>query len=72
MISGPLAGPQFYTYCFNVEVTNGGTVQPDGVKFPGAYSPAEFKAPIYLPYKGDSAETVTKGKEINSKYVSSL
>jgi hypothetical protein len=69
MTGGPLAGPQFYTYCFNVDVINGGSVRPEGVKFPGAYTREALTAPIYLPYKGDSAEAVSKGKELNSKYV---
>jgi cellulase len=30
-------GPQFYTHCFTIDVTGQGTVEPDGVKFPGAY-----------------------------------
>ena len=31
-------GPQFYTHCFNVEITNGGDVTPaNTVKFPGGY-----------------------------------
>lgn len=65
----PLAGPQFYTYCFNIEVTGGGTAQPEGVKFPGAYTRENFAAGIYLPFKGDSTETLAKGKELNSRYV---
>jgi hypothetical protein len=32
------AGPQFYTHCFNVEITDGGnTVPTNTVKFPGGY-----------------------------------
>jgi hypothetical protein len=66
----PIAGPQFYTYCFNVEVINGGTIEPEGVKFPGAYTRDAIMTPIYLPFTNDSMETVSKGKELNSKYVS--
>jgi hypothetical protein len=29
--------PQFYTHCFNIEITGGGTDIPSGVKFPGGY-----------------------------------
>jgi hypothetical protein len=68
----PLAGPQFYTYCFNVEVTDGGTVRPEGVRFPGAYTRESAGLRIYLPFKGDTAEAVAKGNELNSKYVSGL
>lgn len=32
-----LRGPQFYPHCFNVEVTGGGKVTPEGVTIPGAY-----------------------------------
>lgn len=30
-------GPQFYTHCFNVEISGDGNVVPEGVVFPGAY-----------------------------------
>jgi cellulase len=30
-------GPQFYTHCFNIDITGNGNVEPAGVKFPGAY-----------------------------------
>lgn len=29
--------PQFYTHCFNIEITGNGTAKPHGVKFPGGY-----------------------------------
>jgi len=29
--------PQFYTHCYNIEVTGSGTATPAGVKFPGGY-----------------------------------
>jgi len=29
--------PQFYTHCFNIEVTGSGTATPQGVSFPGGY-----------------------------------
>jgi hypothetical protein len=30
--------PQFYTHCFNIEITGSGTSTPPGVRFPGAYA----------------------------------
>jgi cellulase len=69
---GPLAGPQFYTYCFNVDVINGGNAQPEGVKFPGAYTKEALRTPIYLPARGDSAEVVANGNALNGRYVSNL
>jgi hypothetical protein len=30
-------GPQFFTHCFNVDITGDGTQTPAGVKFPGGY-----------------------------------
>ncbi|KAF1810919.1 hypothetical protein P152DRAFT_475360 [Eremomyces bilateralis CBS 781.70] len=30
--------PQFYTHCFNVEITGNGSVIPPGVRFPGGYA----------------------------------
>lgn len=40
---------QPYVSCFQVKVTGGGSANPEGVKFPGAYSPddALFKTSIY-------------------------
>ena len=32
-----IGGPQFFTHCFNVDITGDGTVSPPGVKIPGAY-----------------------------------
>jgi hypothetical protein len=29
--------PQFYTHCYNIEITGDGTATPPGVKFPGGY-----------------------------------
>lgn len=29
--------PQFYTHCFNVQITGEGNATPEGVKFPGGY-----------------------------------
>jgi lytic cellulose monooxygenase (C1-hydroxylating) len=31
------SGPQFYTHCFNVDITGSGTNVPEGVTFPGGY-----------------------------------
>jgi lytic cellulose monooxygenase (C1-hydroxylating) len=30
-------GPQYYTHCYNVEISGNGNAEPEGVKFPGAY-----------------------------------
>ena len=30
--------PQFYTHCFNIQITGSGTSTPRGVKFPGGYA----------------------------------
>ena len=35
---GLLGLPQFYTHCFNIEISGDGTAVPSGVKFPGGYS----------------------------------
>ncbi|QDS67420.1 hypothetical protein FKW77_000014 [Venturia effusa] len=45
------AGPQFYTHCFNVEITGNGTVKPEGVKFPGAYQPNDAGVKFFLGQK---------------------
>jgi cellulase len=29
--------PQFYTHCYNIEITGSGSATPQGVKFPGGY-----------------------------------
>ena len=29
--------PQFYTHCFNIQITGSGNASPAGVKFPGGY-----------------------------------
>jgi len=31
------SGPQFYTHCFNVEISGNGNATPEGVTFPGGY-----------------------------------
>jgi hypothetical protein len=62
--NGALAGPQFYPYCFNVEVIGGGSVAPEGVNFPGAYQLSDFGI-AFSPYVGNGS-----GTEQNSKYVS--
>jgi lytic cellulose monooxygenase (C1-hydroxylating) len=31
------SGPQFYTHCFNVEISGEGNATPQGVQFPGGY-----------------------------------
>jgi hypothetical protein len=34
-------GPQFYTHCFNIDVTGNGNAVPKGVRFPGGYKQAD-------------------------------
>ncbi|KAI0600110.1 glycoside hydrolase family 61 protein [Biscogniauxia sp. FL1348] len=36
-----VGGAQFYMTCYQITVTGGGSANPDGVKFPGAYSPTD-------------------------------
>jgi len=31
------SGPQFYTHCFNVQISGNGNATPQGVTFPGGY-----------------------------------
>jgi cellulase len=64
--NGPLAGPQFYPYCFNVEVIGGGSATPAGVNFPGAYKLSDYGI-AFSPYVGNGS-----GTERNAKYVSVL
>ncbi|KAF1981995.1 lytic polysaccharide monooxygenase [Aulographum hederae CBS 113979] len=40
-LPAPLGGPQFYTHCFNVNITGNGADTPEGVTFPGGYKPDE-------------------------------
>jgi hypothetical protein len=42
-------GPQFYTHCFNVEISGDGTATPAGVKFPGGYTSSDpyLRFPLY-------------------------
>jgi hypothetical protein len=63
-----LAGPQFYPYCVNIEVINGGSATPEGVNIPGAYKAKDYGIAFspYMTYK----DTDTKeGTAHNSKYV---
>jgi cellulase len=39
--NGKIDGPQFYTHCFNLEISGSGTATPAGVKFPGGYGANE-------------------------------
>ena len=65
----PLSGPQLYPYCINIEVIGGGSVQPDGVNFPGAYKKDDFGIAFgpYIPLRG--APSVVPANAIGSKYV---
>jgi cellulase len=64
-----LAGPQFYPYCFNVEITNGGSITPDGVTIPGAYKPTDYGI-AFSPWMTYNATSTAAGTLHNSKYVS--
>src|ERR1700743_616636 len=59
----PLAGPEFYLGCFNVEVTGTGTSTPEGMTFPGAYKTGE-KGLTFSPSTGPGS-----GVEKKRKYV---
>lgn len=63
-----LAGPQFYPYCINIDVINGGSVAPDGVKFPGAYKPTDYGI-AFSPYMTYKNVSTAAGTAQNSKYV---
>jgi len=64
--NGNLAGPQFYPYCFNVDVVGSGTVVPEGVQFPGAYKPTDYGI-AFKPFQSYDPKA-TGGNEQNSKY----
>jgi cellulase len=64
-----LAGPQFYNYCFNLDVIGNGMATPDGVKFPGAYKPTDYGL-TFQPFMTYDSEV--GGTAQNSKYVSNL
>jgi hypothetical protein len=66
-----LAGPQFYPYCINIDIVNGGSATPDGVKFPGAYKSSDYGIAFspYMTYKNVSSAA---GTAQNSKYVCTL
>jgi hypothetical protein len=65
-----LAGPQFYPYCINIDVINGGSATPEGVNIPGAYKPKDYGIAFspYMTYKDGDTKA---GTAQNSKYVSS-
>jgi hypothetical protein len=69
LASGPLAGPQFYPYCFNIDVINGGSATPDGVNFPGGYKATDSGLTFgpYMTY--DEKADPKEGSVHNSKYV---
>jgi hypothetical protein len=39
--NGMIDGPQFYTHCFNLDISGTGNAAPSGVKFPGGYKENE-------------------------------
>jgi len=56
MLPASFGGPQFYTHCFNVDITGNGTVEPEGVNFPGAYQPKDPGVKFYLGTGGSTWE----------------
>jgi hypothetical protein len=62
-----LAGPQFYPYCVNIDVIGSGSMQPEGVTFPGAYKLSDYGL-AFSPYM--TYGEVESGIAQNSKYVS--
>jgi Auxiliary Activity family 9 (formerly GH61) len=65
-----LAGPQFYPYCVNIDIINGGSSTPEGVNIPGAYKPTDYGV-AFSPFMTYSDSNVGDGTVQNSKYVSS-
>ena len=59
-----LNGPEYYPYCFNVEVVGDGVETPKGVTFPGGYKATDYGI-AFSPYYGNGS-----GVEQDSKYVS--
>ncbi|PPQ77631.1 hypothetical protein CVT24_005455 [Panaeolus cyanescens] len=49
-----LGGAQFYPVCIQLTVTNGGSLNPSGLGFPGAYK-ATDPGILFNPYQGDAA-----------------
>jgi lytic cellulose monooxygenase (C1-hydroxylating) len=45
------SAPQFFTYCFNVDIKGDGTATPEGVTFPGGYKNSDpgVKFNLYKP-----------------------
>jgi hypothetical protein len=48
-------GPQFYSHCFNVDITGDGTATPEGVLIPGAYA-ANDPSLVFRLYKEGGVE----------------
>jgi hypothetical protein len=65
---GALAGPQFYPYCFNIDIVNGGSVAPEGVTIPGAYKLDDYGV-AFSPWMTYNETDTRKGTAQNSKYV---
>ncbi|KAA8901793.1 glycosyl hydrolase family 61-domain-containing protein [Sphaerosporella brunnea] len=40
-VAGSLGGAQHYVSCYQLKITGGGSAEPSGVSFPGAYSPTD-------------------------------
>jgi len=57
---------QIYPHCFNIEITGSGTATPEGVVFPGGYTPTEpgIKFQPFMTY----GTNITGATEYNTKY----
>jgi len=56
--------PQFYTHCFNIEITGNGTATPSGVKFPGGYEKTDPGVNFVLGNQGRYASYPVPGPPV--------
>jgi len=56
--------PQFYTHCFNIEISGNGTSSPSGVKFPGGYSKNDPGVTFILGNQGKYASYTVPGPAV--------
>jgi hypothetical protein len=66
-----LAGPQFYPYCFNIDIVGNSFATPEGVNIPGIYKPKDYGI-AFSPYMTYKETSTAAGTALNSKYVRSL
>ncbi|KAF9047131.1 glycoside hydrolase, partial [Hymenopellis radicata] len=55
--AGSVGGAQFYPVCVQLNVTGGGTMEPDGLSFPGAYT-SDDPGILYNVYVSDEENTL--------------